>query len=306
MITHRFIPAHTGNIGAGTGGETLRAVHPRTHGEHPFWGTLLQACGGSSPHTRGTCLGGLHDPGDLRFIPAHTGNMNSGAPPCRDKTVHPRTHGEHLRFDPVHAGVSGSSPHTRGTSPCMSLAGHRLRFIPAHTGNMKIYPAYLPYYPVHPRTHGEHRCTIVHPASAPGSSPHTRGTSVLGIGPRIDGRFIPAHTGNITVTSIEFTAMSVHPRTHGEHILEAAKLLDVLGSSPHTRGTSFLVWGGKVVIRFIPAHTGNIALPRPRPWPRTVHPRTHGEHLCISHNSNPSVGSSPHTRGTFQCYNNYR
>ncbi len=73
----------------------------------------------------------------------------------------------------------------------------------------------------------------------------------------------------------------------------------LIGSSPHTRGTSSLAAVLPAGERFIPAHTGNIPRPRAGSWTRAVHPRTHGEHrlnLTILVNNS---GSSPHTRGTF-------
>ena len=132
-------------------------VHPRTHGEHgevvpgpvPVQRFIPARTGntflasrasttshGSSPHARGTlseetlamCL--------ERFIPARTGNTRRPRRFAAQRSVHPRTHGEHSAQDLLPDGNA--------------------RFIPARTGNTAVPSGAFARPPVHPRTHGEH------------------------------------------------------------------------------------------------------------------------------------------------------
>ncbi len=73
----------------------------------------------------------------------------------------------------------------------------RMRFIPAHAGNMNARPTLSTEKAVHPRTRGEHENERHHNVAILGSSPHTRGTSVDRNVPTGGWRFIPAHAGNI-------------------------------------------------------------------------------------------------------------
>ena len=111
-------------------------------------------------------------------------------------------------------------------------------------------------------------------------------------------RFIPAYTGNINTRQGVQAIGAVHPRIHGEHVGDVGDIYTVFGSSPHTRGTWYIVVGKQIPFRFIPAYTGNIQYRGRQHDTRSVHPRIHGEHpSSLSHNNNPG-GSSPHTRGT--------
>jgi len=70
-----------------------------------------------------------------------------------------------------------------------------------------------------------------------GSSPRLRGThpsSRMYSPPR---RFIPASAGNTGSLASSRYNTAVHPRVCGEHCLNAATGLYVIGSSPRLRGT---------------------------------------------------------------------
>ena len=152
----------------------------------------------------------------------------------------------------------GSSPHTRGTYHISTWTGPRLRFIPAHAGN--ISPSAKPTIrmTVHPRTRGEHPTCPGSNGRTVGSSPHTRGTFDNGLGARFPGRFIPAHAGNIPVTDCHLSKNTVHPRTRGEHTNPTRNDQLLTGSSPHTRGTYNSWLYKRTPLRFIPAHAGNM------------------------------------------------
>ncbi len=151
---------------------------------------------------------------------------------------------------------------------------------------------------VHPRTRGEHDFPAIQAMAPAGSSPHTRGTSGPSVFGKLNFRFIPAHAGNISCPGSSDRSCPVHPRTRGEHDCTLSSVAGLSGSSPHTRGTSYIQEGAASRPRFIPAHAGNISRAASPARPFSVHPRTRGEHAAAP-STVPSVdGSSPHTRGT--------
>ena len=155
--SRRFIPAHAGNIPGTRPPARSAPVHPRTRGEHDQPRALPGSVVGSSPHTRGTLTARTGEARPERFIPAHAGNITAPVT-TRDLTsVHPRTRGEHSKAGMTTSLVSGSSPHTRGTSAISASVFFRSA--------------------VHPRTRGEHQPRRQVGYGNGGSSPHTRGTS---------------------------------------------------------------------------------------------------------------------------------
>ena len=186
------------------------------------------------------------------------------------------------------------------------MAGERQknvrRFIPARTGNTCSLPQRTCGLAVHPRTHGEHVVASPAPVAVIGSSPHARGTQPLVSLRDQARRFIPARTGNTVRVRVPNTSHPVHPRTHGEHDASELKPDDLVGSSPHARGTRMMEADTSKLPRFIPARTGNTTTSARTMLPSSVHPRTHGEHSVLSSAIHMIDGSSPHARGTLIIY----
>ncbi len=253
---------------------------------------------GSSPHTRGTLEGGLEWYLRRRLIPAHAGNTTPRRRSFGSTPAHPRTRGEHGAGDVGEPSHDGSSPHTRGTPrqdpECAALP----RLIPAHAGNTSPQRPAPQRGAAHPRTRGEHPTIGQGGDSAPGSSPHTRGTRGSDDVLSRRGRLIPAHAGNTDGHARGQAHAPAHPRTRGEHVHVRAHGSPPSGSSPHTRGTRVAGAEGASRDRLIPAHAGNTRPPGSRRARTPAHPRTRGEHLDRVHRGFPEVGSSPHTRGT--------
>ena len=131
-----------------------------------------------------------------------------------------------------------------------------------------------------------------------GSSPLARGTPARSTHERPARRFIPARAGNTMRSFRRESAMTVHPRSRGEHPLIPANPGSQYGSSPLARGTLAIPRTARSTGRFIPARAGNT---RPRPNPasaRSVHPRSRGEHAGIGRAHRLPSGSSPLARGT--------
>ena len=97
---------------------------------------------------------------------------------------------------------------------------------------------------------------------------------------------------------MESPAVTVHPRSRGEHMEVPAEYLAVIGSSPLARGTPGRQDASLQLQRFIPARAGNTRR-RPRPSSTApVHPRSRGEHRFRQMRFSVRVGSSPLARGT--------
>ncbi len=193
--------------------------------------------GGSSPHTWGTLYMCLRKQFNSRFIPTHVGNTDNTPQQRAALSVHPHTRGEHWDLNGNVWEWNGSSPHTWGTLGNRRRFSAPRRFIPTHVGNTCCCLQPKTWRTVHPPTRGEHviLCRIV--LFFFGSSPHTWGTPIEGLPPRIITRFIPTHVGNTPGQSSRSPGRSVHPHTRGEHFRAPGKECAPLGSSPHTWGT---------------------------------------------------------------------
>ena len=153
--------------------------------------------------------------------------------------------------------AGGSSPHTRG----------------ARTSRPGVWGGGLD----HPRIRGEHRRHRLSLIPHEGSSPHTRGAHRPARSRGHHKRIIPAYAGSTAARRSSSTAISDHPRIRGEHAIPRLRLVEVQGSSPHTRGARAGTPQEFTVKRIIPAYAGSTA-------------------SCCALMLF-AVGSSPHTRG---------
>ena len=194
---------------------------------------------GSSPHARGTLSGARVRQSGARFIPACAGNASERRNRPGYLPVHPRMRGERRAPSPTTARCNGSSPHARGTPRDRRLHLGVDRFIPACAGNADASYGITGF-------NG-------------GSSPHARGTPVPGSAHTLHTRFIPACAGNASPSETGQRTSSVHPRMRGERALTRQRDQQVIGSSPHARGTPNGISPSKRNHRFIPACAGNAA-----------------------------------------------
>ena len=153
-----------------------------------------------------------------------------------------------------------------------------------------------------------------------GSSPLTRGKLHLET-PRGDvRRLIPAHAGKTACSSRAGVALEAHPRSRGENLTPAGRLVIDGGSSPLTRGkrkiaqvmrfevgSSPLTRGkrtypprGVARPRLIPAHAGKTSALTMSARDDSAHPRSRGENTTSTLKVPQTRGSSPLTRGKLQ------
>ena len=105
-------------------------------------------------------------------------------------------------------------------------------------------------------------------------------------------------TGNTTVRNWTPKTAPVHPRGHGEHVIEIIRGLISAGSSPWARGTPVYRVLAASRWRFIPVGTGNTFNSPAGTRTHSVHPRGHGEHFSEKAVFAFVYGSSPWARGT--------
>ena len=206
-------------------------------GERAIPGVDATWIAGSSPHARGTPVGGRHVDTDQRFIPACAGNAPSATSKASAKSVHPRMRGERQCLAATRLKSVGSSPHARGTLLIIYEDNRQGRFIPACAGNASTITVSCTPVTVHPRMRGE------------------RGF-VVNADPRYS-RFIPACAGNAGGPSRPAQPWTVHPRMRGERPVPASRGSVCRGSSPHARGTPASSPSSSRTYRFIPACAGN-------------------------------------------------
>ena len=237
--TPRIIPAYAGS----TQRWHLRRIrspdHPRIRGEHSLdreagrrAERIIPAYAGSTPRVSRMNL--LSE----WIIPAYAGSTRFVVVVDVAIADHPRIRGEHRPVIFVTAGMSGSSPHTRGAQ-----AG------PAGSGC---------FDEDHPRIRGEHHRRPAVTRIVEGSSPHTRG----------------APSVRLPATVV----VGDHPRIRGEHRRDRGARIRQVGSSPHTRGALQVCPDPVVDEGIIPAYAGSTSkTPKNRSAPRD-HPRIRGEH----------------------------
>ena len=296
----RFIPAWAGNARCPVAAETSSTVHPRIRGERHLVTRMDPCQDGSSPHVRGTPTAPEAETLRSRFIPACAGNAHPLRACIRCQSVHPRMREERTRGRPISEERIGSSPHTRGTRRPRVRSHKTRRFIPACAGNAAGADPRTGPASVHPRMRGERVRWAAAPSSISGSSPHVRGMPACRFNSIDPDRFIPACAGNASRISATCSATPVHPRMCGERIRWYQPKSGKHGSSPHARGTPYILLYDSGNDRFIPACAGNASAgPRTSPA-RAVHPRMRGERSRKTGERAPVGGSSPHARGTRQ------
>ena len=193
--------------------------------------------------------------------------------------------------------LTGSSPLTRGAHSACPQASVRSGLIPAHAGSTRRQTARRSDCWAHPRSRGEH--WLVNPSDmfTLGSSPLTRGARRDESAGSVAAGLIPAHAGSTSVTNSVTNAPVAHPRSRGEHFINASVIDLCLGSSPLTRGAPVPPGVEPVLDGLIPAHAGSTDRDRSTGDAAPAHPRSRGEHANTKKLRDLGSGSSPLTRG---------
>ena len=233
-----------------------------------------------------------------RLIPARAGSTALWFLLRRVPAVHPRSCGERTHLTDAEVAHPGSSPLARGTRNVNRLQAVEARLIPARAGNTtgKFHPGGKGT--AHPRSRGEHGETGGIEIFAFGSSPLARGTLGFTRNKRHKLRLIPARAGNTSSNALAAFFMPAHPRSRGEHSMNAAVSGSCIGSSPLARGTQSACRRLQAEVWLIPARAGNTSIAWLRACIRSAHPRSRGEHRGLNPRYIQKCGSSPLVRGT--------
>ena len=133
---------------------------------------------------------------------------------------------------------------------------------------------------------------------AAGSSPLARGTHDKFRDATGTFGLIPARAGNTGSSGRTIQRWRAHPRSRGEHRVNALIQITPSGSSPLARGTRVLNAYVAGSVGLIPARAGNTYGTGECRLAPGAHPRSRGEHnLCVCC-ATSGVGSSPLARGT--------
>jgi len=92
--------------------------------------------------------------------------------------------------------AEGSSPLTRGARSQRLLQPGQIGIIPAHAGSTIFHHPPGRRRRDHPRSRGEHRCSVALGYDGQGSSPLTRGAQPSVHPLLVTPRIIPAHAGS--------------------------------------------------------------------------------------------------------------
>ena len=169
--------------------------------------------------------------------------------------AHPRERGEHSHRRSFGSGLSGSSPRARGARDGVSSGFARNGPIPARAGSTCNPSRQRVGRRAHPRMRREHVLSRSSCQWMKGSSPHARGTLVVGSVLVRKRGLIPACAGNTLCVRV-----GAHPRMRGEHMLGLSDDPAIRGSSPHARGTQIIAAFNRGKIGLIPACAGNTVI----------------------------------------------
>ena len=211
--------------------------------------------------------------------------------------AHPRSRGEHQGAFHAHPVCFGSSPLTRGARTRTVPARPESGLIPAHAASTLSPWVHLPVRGAHPRSRGEHWCSVEGPGTGGGSSPLTRGAPPLTRNAPSERRLIPAHAGSTRPRQGRIGRAPAHPRSRGEHLPKDSIRRRASGSSPLTRGALSFASNAARPAGLIPAHAGSTSIGLPSSSNCGAHPRSRGEHVGGAALEAGNTGSSPLTRG---------
>ncbi|SQA23181.1 Domain of uncharacterised function (DUF2825) [Streptomyces griseus] len=147
------------------------------------------------------------------------------------------------------------------------------------------------------RTRGDHETHDSAERSCSGTPPHARGPRGGCGRPSRGSGSTPARAGTTWRLSNSWGPAGEHPRTRGDHRVDATELVAAAGTPPHARGPP---GGGRDHRRRsgnTPARAGTTSGHRVS-WRRSgEHPRTRGDHDATDRMPSPTSGTPPHARG---------
>ena len=153
------------------------------------------------------------------------------------------------------------------------------RFIPVHTGNIRLGDPFNALIAVYPCAYREH--------------------FVISFFILFCSRFIPVHTGNICNIAIWNNIMTVYPCAYREHSVFFNPRVDCFCLSLCIQGTCIFTTQKTSYAMFIPVHTGNIEIQVRTLLQHAVYPCAYREHWCYTKAKNNQRCLSLCIQGTY-------
>ena len=173
--------------------------------------------------------------------------------------------------------MAGSSPRVRGKQLGVEDGRERRGLIPARAGKTTPRPASRRSPTAHPRACGENSSMVQRFPSHLGSSPRVRGKPVGRHRGEIGVRLIPARAGKTPSMRLPSYEPPAHPRACGENVWTAFHTPTAAGSSPRVRGKHNERHRQQPAPRLIPACAGKTAYLTLSVLTVPAHPRVCGE-----------------------------
>ena len=238
-----LIPARAGNTSFPNDGAGIPWAHPRSRGEHVQSAGRRVPSPGSSPLARGTREGLVGGCSGVGLIPARAGNTRWSQFQGSRLRAHPRSRGEHTVDPATLKEWGGSSPLARGPQCAYHSMDARDGLIPARAGTTDRKCCDALILGAHPRSRGDHKNTLPQTIKGQGSSPLARGPHAgAGFIEHTRG-LIPARAGTTAALPFCVPQTWAHPRSRGDHTIDAISSAFRWGSSPLARGPHLLTWG---------------------------------------------------------------
>ena len=193
---------------------------------------------------------------DLGSIPANTGEPSLQAAVSRRSRVYPREYGGTRCPGCRYPSRWGLSPRIRGNRDKVLVSPQIIGSIPANTGEPAQLAESGPTTKVYPREYGGTCGSPAYSTHTTGLSPRIRGN------PQVDRHqiarigSIPANTGEPFIGLRRWSDRRVYPREYGGTASASEPRSSVTGLSPRIRGNRVFAHACLLVVRSIPANTG--------------------------------------------------
>ena len=177
---------------------------------------------------------------------------------------------------------------------------YKIRSIPAHAGEPRLFPVPWRLRAVYPRPRGGTSADFTDPPMGMGLSPSTRGNLERGLTLYDTMRSIPVHAGEPRRASARDSGPRVYPRPRGGTVRVPLTACGNQGLSPSTRGNRSPTRSRPTWCRSIPVHAGEPVRIFTYVQEGSVYPRPRGGTSSTSPPTFPMMGLSPSTRGNQQ------
>ena len=225
-------------------GTTLRRLvhsgrgwaHPRSRGDHLPTTQQTRQLVGSSPLARGPPRPSRCIAVRSGLIPARAGTTSCAKAPPALARAHPRSRGDHRACSHASRARLGSSPLARGPPRNIHTNDYGVGLIPARAGTTVKDGEVERAGEAHPRSRGDHSDSAGELHGVRGSSPLARGPRPRCERPPCHRGLIPARAGTTSSARRAHDIKRAHPRSRGDHGVDAWYAPGETGSSPLARG----------------------------------------------------------------------